>query len=59
VILGTRTVDQLRDVMGAADLVLSDEEEQRLTEASAPRVDDYPYGAAGVQQRHRRLTGGR
>ncbi|RWZ68098.1 aldo/keto reductase [Labedella populi] len=57
VILGARTVEQLRDNMAATDLVLSDEETQRLTDASTPRVDDYPYGTAGVAQRHRGLSG--
>ncbi|NCT90468.1 aldo/keto reductase [Cellulomonas sp. APG4] len=59
VILGARTVEQLVDNMGAADLELTRDELDRLTEASAPRVDDYPYGKAGVQQRHRPITGGR
>ena len=59
VILGVRTVDQLVDNLGAAELDLSDEETTRLTDASAPVVDDYPYGDAGVAQRFRRLTGGR
>ena len=59
VILGARTVDQLTDNLRAADLELTGGELGRLSEASAPRVDDYPYGAAGVQQRHRPLTGGR
>lgn len=59
VILGARTVDQLVDNLGAADLVLSAAELQRLSDASTPHVDDYPYGVAGVQQRHRKLTGGR
>ena len=27
----------------------------RLTEVSAPQADDYPYGPAGVDQRHRAL----
>ena len=57
VILGARTVEQLLDNMGAADLRLTDEETQRLNDLSAPRMDDYPYGAAGAQQRHRPLTG--
>lgn len=56
VIIGARTVEQLRDNMGAASLHLSDEQLQQLSDASAPRVDDYPYGTAGVQQRHRSLT---
>jgi aryl-alcohol dehydrogenase-like predicted oxidoreductase len=59
VILGARTVDQLTDTMRAADLDLGAQELARLDEASAPRVDDYPYGAAGVAQRHRKLIGGR
>ncbi len=59
VILGARTVEQLTDNLGAADLVLGDDELARLTAVSAPRVDDYPYGAAGVQQRHRPIAGGR
>jgi aryl-alcohol dehydrogenase-like predicted oxidoreductase len=59
VILGARTVEQLQDNLGAADLVLTDDEVRSLTEASAPRVDDYPYGTAGVAQRNRPITGGR
>lgn len=59
VILGARTVEQLEGNLGAADLRLAPEAVARLTEVSAPRVDDYPYGEAGVQQRHRSLTGGR
>ncbi|WP_353650394.1 aldo/keto reductase [Nakamurella sp. A5-74] len=59
VILGARTVAQLESNLAAADLELSAAELQRLTEASAPRPDDYPYGAAGVAQRHRGITGGR
>jgi len=59
VILGARTVKQLQDNMGAVDLDLSAEELQRLSEASAPRIDDYPYGTAGVAQRHRKIEGGR
>ncbi|MFF1572945.1 aldo/keto reductase [Leifsonia sp. NPDC058292] len=59
VILGARTVEQLTDNLGAADLELSGEQLTRLTDASAPRIDDYPYGTAGRQQRHRKLEGGR
>ncbi len=59
VILGARTVEQLSDNLAAADLVLTEDETTRLTEASAPEVDDYPYGTAGVAQRSRKLTGGR
>jgi hypothetical protein len=52
-------VKQLQDNMGAVDLGLSAEELQRLSEASAPRIDDYPYGTAGVAQRNRKIEGGR
>ncbi|MBO3085475.1 aldo/keto reductase [Cellulomonas fengjieae] len=53
VIIGARTSEQLGDNLRAADLVLTAAELERLTEVSAPRVDDYPYGTAGVAQRHR------
>ncbi|HEY2672517.1 MAG TPA: aldo/keto reductase, partial [Rugosimonospora sp.] len=56
VILGARTVDQLDDNLGAADLHLSEKETSLLTEASSPIVSDYPYGTPGVQQRSRALT---
>ena len=59
VILGARTVEQLEDNLGAADLVLDPAELDTLTEVSAPRVDDYPYGTAGVAQRERKIAGGR
>jgi len=59
VILGARSVEQLVDNLGAADLDLGDDALARLSDASTPRVDDYPYGTAGVEQRHRSLTGGR
>jgi aryl-alcohol dehydrogenase-like predicted oxidoreductase len=55
VILGARTVEQLDDNLGAAGLRLSAGETARLDEASAPAVDDYPYGDAGVSQRDRTL----
>lgn len=55
VILGARTVEQLTDNLGAADLELTPEEVARLSEASTPRVDDYPYGPAGVKQRERTI----
>ncbi|MCU1558008.1 MAG: aldo/keto reductase [Microbacteriaceae bacterium] len=59
VILGARTVTQLKDNLGALDLALSADELRKLTETSAPRPDDYPYGVGGVQQRNRKLEGGR
>ena len=57
VILGARTVEQLVENMGAADLELEPEQLARLDKASAPQVDDYPYGSAGVAQRHREVPG--
>ena len=59
VILGARTLEQLDDNLGAADLHLSAEETARLDEASAPIVDDYPYGELGVSQRDRGLPASR
>jgi aryl-alcohol dehydrogenase-like predicted oxidoreductase len=59
VILGARTVDQLRDNLGAAGLHLSAEESESLEAASDPGAADYPYGEPGVQQRSRKLEGGR
>ena len=56
VILGARTLEQLDDNLAAADLHLSDKETALLTEASAPIVSDYPYGAPGIQQRSRVLN---
>ncbi|MFS2154788.1 aldo/keto reductase [Rhizobium sp. Rhizsp42] len=59
VILGARTTEQLADNLGAAKIILSEEEMSRLTEISAPHPFDYPYGAGGTNQRHRKLEGGR
>ncbi|MGJ9371851.1 aldo/keto reductase [Nesterenkonia sp. CF4.4] len=59
VILGVRTLEQLRDNMAADSLELSAEQLERLTSASEPEMEDYPYGTAGIQQRHRKLSGGR
>ena len=55
VILGARTVAQLEDNLAAADMRLSADETERLTEASEPVVADYPYGAPGIEQRSRDL----
>ena len=55
VILGARTIAQLDDNLGAADLHLSPEETALLSEASAPQVSDYPYGQPGIDQRARDL----
>ncbi|WP_154794421.1 aldo/keto reductase [Occultella kanbiaonis] len=59
VILGARTLEQLGDNMAAATLALTAEQLDRLTAASAPDIEDYPYGVGGTQQRHRNLGGGR
>ncbi|MDM9620304.1 aldo/keto reductase [Rhizobium sp. S96] len=59
VILGARTTEQLADNLGAGKLVLSDEEMMKLTDISAPHPYDYPYGAGGINQRHRKIEGGR
>ncbi len=53
VILGARTVEQLDDNLGAADLRLSADETALLTKVSAPIVADYPYGPPGIDQRSR------
>jgi aryl-alcohol dehydrogenase (NADP+) len=58
VILGARDLTQLEDNLGAAGLHLSQDETKRLDEASDPEPADYPYGAPGVDQRARTLTGG-
>jgi aryl-alcohol dehydrogenase-like predicted oxidoreductase len=59
VILGARTLDQLRDNLGAGGLHLTDDETARLDAASDPQPADYPYGGPGVEQRSRKVEGGR
>lgn len=59
VILGARTVEQLDDNLGAAELHLSAEETALLDAASDPEPADYPYGGPGTEQRSRTLAGGR
>jgi aryl-alcohol dehydrogenase-like predicted oxidoreductase len=55
VILGARTVEQLQDNLGAADLHLDADELARLDAASDPAPADYPYGGPGSEQRSRTL----
>jgi len=43
-ILGVRTVAQLEDNLGAAEVALAPEEVAELDEVSAPPLPDYPYG---------------
>jgi len=57
VILGARTTEQLEDNLLAADLVLSEAHTELLDQASDPEPADYPYGAPGIAQRGRSLTG--
>lgn len=59
VILGARTTEQLEDNLGAAGLVLTAEELAVLSKVSKPEMADYPYGAGGVDQRNRKIGGGR
>ncbi|MEP6562919.1 MAG: aldo/keto reductase, partial [Nakamurella sp.] len=59
VILGARTLEQLRDNLGAAGLHLTAAETDLLTVASEPEPADYPYGVPGVEQRGRIIRGGR
>lgn len=53
VIIGARTLDQLTDNLGAAELTLDSQTLSALNSVSAPAPDDYPYGRFGVLQRHR------
>ncbi len=57
VILGARTLDQLRGNLSAAGLHLSADETAALDAASDPRPADYPYGAPGIAQRSRSIGG--
>ena len=59
VILGVRTRDQLKDNLGAADLVLTDDERAQLDSVSKSDMPDYPYGTGGINQRNRKMEGGR
>lgn len=58
-ILGARTTEQLETNLAAAGLHLTPEENARLDDASAPVVPEYPYGPLAIEQRSRRLAGGR
>jgi aryl-alcohol dehydrogenase-like predicted oxidoreductase len=55
VILGARTMEQLEDNLGAAELHLTAEETEQLNAASDPAPADYPYGGPGTEQRGRAL----
>ena len=47
VLLGARTVEQLRQSLSVTDYVLSSSNHARLTRASAPGLPPYPYGMVG------------
>lgn len=59
VILGARTRQQLADNLGAATLVLTADEIAALDAVSKPEMAEYPYGAGGINQRRRKIEGGR
>jgi len=59
VILGCRTLEQLDDNLGSAELDLSELEVEALNQASDPGAADYPYGQPGRDQRSRKIEGGR
>lgn len=59
VILGCRTMEQLEDNLGAAELDLDDQEVEALDQASDPGPTQYPYGPLAVGQRSRKIEGGR
>lgn len=56
VILGARSVKQLTENLAAANVSLSVDQLDRLGSVSAPVVSDYPYGAAAIEQRLRRVA---
>jgi aryl-alcohol dehydrogenase-like predicted oxidoreductase len=58
-ILGARTVSQLEANLRSADLQLTAAETAALDAASDPHPPDYPYGELGLEQRDRKLAGGR
>ncbi len=58
-IIGARTMEQLETNLRAADLHLDEKETAALDAASDLQASDYPYGELGVEQRGRKLAGGR
>jgi aryl-alcohol dehydrogenase-like predicted oxidoreductase len=57
-IVGARTVEHLRNNLGAAELTLDHEATAALERVSAPQSGGYPYGAFGAGQRARWLQDG-
>lgn len=58
-ILGARTIGQLVESLAVADLHLDDDAAAILDEASALDLPDYPHGQKGIEQRSRKVEGGR
>jgi len=56
-IVGARTLAQLRENLGAAELHLDAESTSALEQVSRPVSGGYPYGAFGAAQRARSLDG--
>ncbi|OJV83363.1 MAG: aldo/keto reductase [Cellulomonas sp. 73-92] len=59
VLVGARTMEQLKANLDAATLTLGHEHVSELNAVSAPVVGDWPYGSAGVDQRTRVVPSGR
>ncbi|GHG55489.1 aldo/keto reductase [Sinomonas cellulolyticus] len=59
VILGARTQEQLADNLKAVELHLTPEQSAELADVSGPEHDSYPYGAKALEQRSRKIEGGR
>ncbi|WP_375287093.1 aldo/keto reductase [Sphingomonas sp.] len=57
-ICGARTVEHLKDNLGALDVQLDAELTRTLEEVSRPRPYGYPYGPFGIWQRERGLENG-
>jgi hypothetical protein len=57
-IVGARTVEHLRNNLGAAELTLDNKATAALEKVSAPQSGGYPYGVFGAGQRGRWLQDG-
>jgi aryl-alcohol dehydrogenase-like predicted oxidoreductase len=59
VLLGARTREQLADNLAATSLTLTGGELATLDAVSKPDMAEYPYGTGGINQRNRKIEGGR
>jgi aryl-alcohol dehydrogenase-like predicted oxidoreductase len=59
VLLGARTREQLADNLTATSLTLTASELATLDAVSKPDMSEYPSGTGGINQRHRKIEGGR